>query len=342
MSNQALRYSDTGESLGTIPDVAEPALERLFPITVKTTGSGLIFELRRNRLKTLAPDFSFLAATSLAESQAGNLRVGPQEMSGMWLWQPVGKDQVVAFCDLRKPRDQGEAAPRGVGNDAPYSVSVAFVRFPMAAPWTFQKLGEEMAYDSSSPPCPSPSCTPGTALRSYNRLGHQYIASNLEGTAFILRMDELKLYRQVGADKPEALPIDLGEATQQGFDQPPALPRFWSRADLTNVMAKVETSTMPTGLYAWDRFLFVTTRIFDGTGTRWTVTKLNPETNEVLGTATIPTSANHLTIAPGPERWAFIEKGPVKGWNDNQEIPSILFVPSDRFNKNLSGDLCRN
>lgn len=333
MDNRALRYSASGESLGTVPDAAEVSLERAFPVTVKASGSNVVFELSRNRLQTFDPAYALLADTYLSESRqepsTAAARSQPAEIKALWLWQPVGSGSVVAFSDLALP-------PRHAGEHPDYRVG--FVRFPIEQPWNFKVLGGALAYDSlGSSPCPS-SCDAGTALRLYNRLGHEYIAA-LGDSAFILRMDELKIYRQAG-DALEPLEVDLAAATQPGFSQPPALPRLYKRDDYTNVMAKVEISTMPTGLYAWGRWLFVTTRTFDGTSTRWTVTKIDPETRQIMGTATIPTTANHLTIAPGPERWAFIEKGPVKGWNDNQEIPSILFVPAAKFGTELKGDLC--
>lgn len=99
---------------------------------------------------------------------------------------------------------------------------------------------------------------------------------------------------------------------------------------------------MPTGLYSWGGDLFVTTRLFDGKATRWTIAKIDPNTHRLAGVAIIPTNANHLTIAPGPRQWAFIEKGPVKGWNDNQDIHSILFVPADRLWRRAQGDPCSN
>ncbi len=333
--NQALRYTAAGESLGTIPDVAAPGIEAFFPITVKAASSGLAFELSGNYIRALDHGYSFVKESRLG----GNGTYAPQaqgrggswQITSMWLWQPVGKDDVVAFSDL-KSLNASEAG----GN----SYRVAFVRFPIDSPSKFEILGKAMTYDASSPPCPSASCDSGTALRLYNRLGHDYIAS-IGDAAFILKMDEMKIYRQAhaGADL-EALPVNFAELAQRGLDQPAALPKFYSRSDFRNLMAKVEISTMPTGIYAWNNSLFVTARIFDGTATRWTVTRIDAATGQILGTATIPTSANHLTIAPGAAQWAFIEKGPAKGWSDNQEIPSILFVPSKQFDKNLSGDLC--
>ena len=211
------------------------------------------------------------------------------------------------------------------------------MRFPIARPWDSKILGKALPYDDQASPCPS-ACSPGTALRLYNRLGLDYITA-IGDTAYILRMDELRIYRQSGDDL-EPLHVNFAAVTQPGMERPPSLPKIFTKQDLTDVQAIVEASTMPTGLYAWGGSLFVMTRIANGSTTKWTITKIDPNTNQILGTATVPTTANHLTIAPGRAQWAFIEKGPVLGWDDNQDIHSILFVPAAKFAHELKGDLC--
>ena len=47
----------------------------------------------------------------------------------------------------------------------------------------------------------------------------------------------------------------------------------------------------------------------------------------MIYTAEIPSSANHLTMVPGPNDWAFIEKGEVKGLGQ-QEIVSMRLISS--------------
>jgi hypothetical protein len=331
--NQVLRYSANGESLGTIPDVVESSLEHFFPSTVKTHGSNLMFELSGHRLQTLDREYSPVAATTLEKPSRGLLpetQGASSRIASLMDWQPVGNGDIVSFSDVALPAREAGVHP---------AWRVAFLRFPIAEPWRFTILGDAMPFDASSnpPPCPS-QCSPGDALRLYYRLGHEYIAA-LGDSAFILRMDQLKIYRQTG-NTIEPLPVNFAAVTQPEVSEPPALPRFWAPEDYAAVMAKVERSTMPTGLYGWNHFLFVTTRIFDHRSTRWTVTKIDPDTNRILGTYVIPTAAHHLTIAPGPRRWAFIEKGPVKSWNDRQDIRSILFVSAAKFAKDLKGDIC--
>jgi hypothetical protein len=321
--NEALRYSARGESLGTVPDTVEPSLERFFPLEVKTQGSNLIFQLSGNRLKTIdrnyesLADVSFSASPSLSSQSAQNPlpRIG-----SLWLWQPVGGKDIVSFSDIELPaREAGARSTWKCG----------FLRFPVAEPWQFKVLGAEgmLPYDSS--------------LRLYNRLGHEYIAG-LGSTAFILRMDKpITIFRQTaGSAQLKPLPSDWLKIALPGVTEPPSLPKFDSPKQIAEVMAAVEASSMPVGLYAWDRSLFVMTRAYDHGSTEWRITKIDPVTSRTMGTATIPVNAHHLTVVPGPNRWAFIEKGPITGWNDYQEIPSIFFVPTERFTKPLSGDIC--
>jgi hypothetical protein len=321
----------------------ENALERFFPRSVKANDGGIIFRLEDHRLRVLDKDYaptpngeSFLSGYG-PEGRLPESNVSKTAVTSLWLWQPVEPGEIVAFSDLSVPPASGTL---GTSRER-----VGFVRFPVSDPENLRVLGEDrdgLPYDPNSLPCPA-SCDPGTVLRAFNRLGgYDYIAA-LGKTAFILRMDDLRIYRQVGDDnKLEPLAVNFAEVTQPGVERPPSLPRLLTKQDYTDAMARLELSTMPTGLYAWGDSLFVTTRIYDGKGTHWTITKIDPNTKKILGTASIPTAANHLTIAPGPERWAFIEKGPVEGWHQVQEIPSILFVRADKFERELKGDLCED
>jgi hypothetical protein len=333
MYNQALRYSPAGESLGTFGEVVEGPLERSFPKTVKVQGTKLVFQLGDHRVRALDRNYALVSEAFLGgygpDGALPKSSLIKPEIRSLWQWQLAGDGgEAVAFSDIRLPPDQ-------LGGPPLYRVG--YVRFPVADPGNFTIIGEAMTYDARSPACPS-GCSPGTALRLYNRLGHDYIAT-LGSSTYILRLDELKIYRQSGSVL-DPLPVNFAAVTQPGVEGPPSLPGFYRQADYTDVMARVELSTMPTGLYAWGDWLFVITRTFDGTSIHWTITKIDPASGRILGTAAIPTHANHLTIAPGAQRWAIIEKGPVKGWNDNQEIPSILFIPAERFTDEIKGDIC--
>jgi hypothetical protein len=105
-------------------------------------------------------------------------------------------------------------------------------------------------------------------------------------------------------------------------------------------METIERSKMPVGLYGWEGFLFVLTREpAQGGGTRWMIHKIDPRKDAVVGSSQIPTRANHLTVVPGPKKWAFLEKGRVQDWG-RQRNDRVLFVPASRLRGSLSPSLC--
>jgi hypothetical protein len=308
MYNKVLRYSASGESLGTLPDAVESSVERFFPITVKTRGTDVMFLLSGDRVSTHDLAYMPLSQVAFSQGRTANSGDSASSIAGFFLWQPVGHDDVFSFSDIKTVTATGKV-----------DWTCGFVRFPLTDPSHLAVL-DQLPWASS--------------LRLFNRLGFQYLAA-LGDTAFTLRMDDLRIYRQVGNSPLEPLSVALPAVTR-----PPSLPPFETQDDFSTVMAAVETSTMPIGIYAWNDALFVVTRVFDGSSTTWTITKIDPTSGNILGTATIPTVANHLTIAPGPTHWAFIEKGPVTSWNEEQVIPTVLFVSADKFAGHLSGDIC--
>jgi hypothetical protein len=126
------------------------------------------------------------------------------------------------------------------------------------------------------------------------------------------------------------------------IDFSPQLPSFESPDDLPLIMKMVEASTMPTGLYGWEHSLYLLWRKPEGAKTLWFLTRIYP--NKQPRTVSIKTSANHLTVVPGPNAWAFVEKGRVRSWGE-QNIDSILLVPAERirsaFRDDDIADFCR-
>src|SRR5262249_48191768 len=95
----------------------------------------------------------------------------------------------------------------------------------------------------------------------------------------------------------------------------PVLPSFKTREDFAPLMQAVEGLAMPVGLYGFENFLYVLSRQPAGSGkTHWSMTKIDPVHDKVVATASIDLAADHVTVVPGKRSWAFIEKGPVKGF----------------------------
>lgn len=82
--------------------------------------------------------------------------------------------------------------------------------------------------------------------------------------------------------------------------QSPQLPTYESK-DIVQVMAGVEWSKIPVGLYEWQGYLYMLTREPQGQGTSWRIFKIDPRREEIIGSTLLQTQANHLTVIPGPE-----------------------------------------
>jgi hypothetical protein len=298
--NKVLRYSATGRSLGTMPDSVETSLEAFFPISVRSRDSDLLFQLTTRQVAAVDKNYLPLARNDFHSDVPSTVSA-----RSLWQWEPLGRE-IISFSDintgdLRNIKDW----------------KAAYLRFSLDDPSNATVL-EEFPYDHP--------------VRLYNRVGGPYIAV-LGDSAFILRVDDSRIYQEHhGSLQPT--PVVLPE-----MSSPPDLPAFYNRDDIVPVMAAVENSTMPMGLYAWHDFLYVVERVVNSNASQWKVVTISPSSFEILGTATVPTPASHLLVVPGPSEWAFIEKGPVKGWGD-QSIDSIFFVPAQKLTKNLSGDLC--
>ncbi len=237
-----------------------------------------------------APKLSTDVHAKGTQPKTKNLRV-----EGMFLWEPVGND-VISFSDLYDLKKN--------------TWSSGFVRFPADNPQNFTIL-HPMLYEDPS--------------RLFYRLANPYITS-LGDTGYILRMDN-----RMGIDKTTKGGLERIAAFPPELDLSPQLPNFDRFDDLEPVMRAIERSTMPTGLYGWENALYVLWRKADRHGTRWSLTKIDPENPKVVGTVFIAgTSANHLSVVPGPTSWAFIEKGPVRKVGV-QDIESVLLVSSARI-----------
>jgi hypothetical protein len=121
-------------------------------------------------------------------------------------------------------------------------------------------------------------------------------------------------------------------AFPEGFEAYPALQ---ISADLRRVPALFETVErchMAAGLYGWNGRLFVLARRPGAASdeTVWSLTRIDPQRDEVVGTLELPTAAAHLTVIPGPRHWAILEKGPVRGFGQ-QDISTLLLIPNAWF-----------
>jgi hypothetical protein len=316
LHNKVLRSSDSGRSLGTLPDGIEATMERFFPSKIARLATGqsdapeYAVELATGRIVTLDSGFAVRSTTDIfARAVKSNWNV-----RAIFLWHPAGAD-LITYSDLKdlSKKDEEQGAWKR-----------AFLRIPLATPSDFSILqppGNEFAIDYQE--------------KEFYRLGNPYITS-IGDTGYILRMKgEAPIYENVKGSN------DLRELQAFRVQKPlPELTKFKTRADMAAVFDGVEHSSMPVGLFSWKQRLYVVSRIAADSGTLWQVTEIDPATDSFKGTATIRGILSpHLVIVPGPKEWAFIEKGHVYGFGQ-QETNSVFLVPTPRFEQELSGDIC--
>jgi len=215
-----------------------------------------------------------------------------------WQWQALG-DQVVAYADI----------VRGTDRDNLDNWRGALVRFSLREPSDLTILRLDSLDDRDR--------------RIFFRTGNPYIAT-LNDTAYILSMgNRPTLYRnEKGSARLEEL-----KGLLPGRDKSPQLPEFKTQEDYVALMAAIEKESMPVGLYGWNDSLYILSRSPGTKGTRWVLTAVDPTRRQITGSLELPIKANHVTVVPGPQSWAIIEKGPVRGYGV-QDIPRILFIPS--------------
>lgn len=295
-----LRYSGSGRALGTIPEPLSSNLEDFFPQTISSQQGKLIVQAMGGDLIALDKSYrpQIQRDTSLIKGARPETR--GRSIQGVQQWQPVGAEGIIALADINGPQ--------------PDAWETAFVRFPLARPQDFKVLAP----------------VPESATSPYF-VGHPYIAS--EGSiGYALLVDQgLRLLVAAPNMKPAVRPIlNLPQALDQGPPVADIVPGIVTTEDVVSIMDTVERSTMPVGLYAWERSLFLLWRKPEGAASRWFLTKIDPARSAAVGTVSINVRANHLTVVPGPESWAFIEKGRVRGWGV-QNIDTVLLVRSERM-----------
>lgn len=311
--NELLHFSETGESVAWLPVQTEDLVKRLFPARVRAQGSNLLLELPDSRLVSLD---SSLALTSgpvdlLPKKEiedvkllAGTSRV---TVAALHAWEPAGGD-IVGFADLKTEKGWESA----------------FVRFPLNEPGNVRILEEVQTQNP---------------LRTYFQIGKPFIAA-LGDDAYILRPQPQEPLQLLRSRKDHPLDPPLA-----GFKlrlQVPVLPGLHSFGDTKKVMAAFESSPAePEGLYGWNGALYLVFRSVErqGGAKAWFISKIDPASGAIVGTQQLPLNADHLSVAPGPREWAFIEKGPVNGFGE-QWIQKMVLIPSRLFEGRLDGEIC--
>lgn len=292
-NDKLLRYPGVGTRNGVALATEAAKLENFFPSRVATRDDGgLLLELSSGRLVALDRTYTPARRKNVF---AEGIHKGVQ-LTSIFSWN-VARDEVISLSDLKGP--------------GPTEWRSALVRFPFDDPSSFSILQ----------PLPS------DASRNIFRLGYDFMAT-IGTDAYILLFDDgARIYRNA---KRSTHLVRLS-AFPEGFEFTPTLPRWTRKDDFPVVMAAMTKTTMAAGLYAWRGDLWVLTRKPEGNATRWELTRIDPNRDEVLGKMVIPTKAEHLTVVPGPLGWAFVEKT-IRAIED-QDIKTYLYVPASRISQ---------
>ncbi|MCB1058359.1 MAG: hypothetical protein KDD11_22895 [Acidobacteria bacterium] len=338
LTSRVLSYNLQGRQRDLTDDYR--GLESFFPVAIDTistpAGPRQLLQLTHGRFRVVP----FGSASSLVSGfdaaplpgEAPAQRVGASRLSQsspslgvekLWQFALVGKPgstlserRLVGFSDVSHT----------IAGDKSWSFDLVSV------PWGQRDRASVVGHDEFSPG------SFDDPVRTYFRLGYPLIAA-LGTDVYILRMEESpKIFVLRGAadgktDLEVLEGLDLGQRAEL-----PGFERF--SEDFPSVMDTLvkSASKVPVGLYSQGDLLYVLFRQrAEAGGTRWSLAAIDPKAkdgNLWRGEAVLTgVASDHLTVVPGSEHWAFLEKGPVVELFTEQDIPSMTLVATDRISQ---------
>jgi hypothetical protein len=294
--NKALRYSKAGRTTGSLPDAVESMLERLYPLRIRSENSSFILQLANSRFMRLDHDYR---PQEMVDLRRDTRRPDGWYATYLFQWAPAGKD-LLGYGDYEYQESADQYVERS-----------GILRIPLGMPASFEVLDIPLSAQDDS-------------TRVLYRLGYPYFSSLGSDGVVLAMYENPRIYLDKeggGIVSLEAFPDEIRERPriEQRFDLP---------ADFPLVMREVEQKALPAGIFGWKDFLYLLHRRPQNGGTLWSLTKIDPREDRIVGTSTLNTSANHLTAVPGEKEWAFLEKGPVEAFG-KQNVRSVLLVPSE-------------
>lgn len=121
----------------------------------------------------------------------------------------------------------------------------------------------------------------------------------------------------------------LTKAIPVGLRRRPDLPDT-GPAQMRLLYRVLESAPLAAGLVAHGDRLFLLQRTPGEDGPRWQLHHVDTEADRVVRTLTLPTRAHWIELAAGPDHWAILEKGPVRGVLE-QEHHGLTLVPASWF-----------
>lgn len=303
-NDSILRYTRHGQFLGEVRLDRVPGLAPFAPSAMIETSSGLLLQMQGGRFANLNQSFNPTRLRDAFQESSD----AEESVDGLFNWQVTANEDLVFCGDVR----QGENHRSG------------FLRAPLDALEDFHFIEERGVQDPHL---------------IYCRLGYPLIATLSSGDSYFL-------FTGRGSDDPQGSEVWLyrlpprdehaQDVTAQRIGEPlgrwPTLPYFATSEDFAKIMNIVESNEMPVALFSWKDALFLLYRMPEERGeTRWEIRQLDGKSGTVLGTARLPSKANHLTIVAG-FHLAVLEKGPVRGI-EKQESLGIRFIPDAALDK---------
>ena len=281
LNDAVWRYTSSGASLGSFSEPLRSTVKSLMPLKGKSHGDDFILEVNDGFLtldKSLRPVSMKMALT---KSIAGPLSIG-----GVWQWEPVG-DDIVGFVDVH--------------GDHPADLAdwhSAFVRFPRSNPEKFTVIRDNVSLESNE--------------RGLFRTGSPYIAS-IGTTAYVLTMDREMTLLKSEAGSSVLTPL---HAFPPGPNRAPIFKPFKTKQEYVDLMAAIEKTSMPVGLYAQEdsKFLYILWRTPMEKGTRWTLSSIDPSRDQYTGSIELPIRARSRNGCSWLSELGFHREGTSKGF----------------------------
>lgn len=325
-NRQMVEFDVAGGGQHDLSGNLQQALSFLKPIAVKPSASGFTLMLDQGPRVAFLDERLRPTPTTDLEARSGLFKFAYMDYE-------IFGNQVVACADFKVSSDD-EAWQTG------------FLRFPLAGP------GELEILHSFDPNPSGGDADEQGAFYCQSALGPY--AASVGGEQYVLLMLEkpgiFRIPKQVPqspglADAEDRL--ERLDAFPKGLERRPELPQLWYRGNYEQLMSELTFSSLPVGLYPSPsgNDLMVLSREPAGGGVSlWTLTRIDPRTDRVVGAAQIPIRGTHAYAVPGPAYWAFIEQ-PASGRYLNHPLDSILFIPTRQI-RGIGGErapytLCR-
>lgn len=156
----------------------------------------------------------------------------------------------------------------------------------------------------------------------FYRINHQYIAT-ANGESYFLAMGSSAIIYRLPRGR-SAVPL---KAMPREFLEVPRLQEEFVGPDAVKQrFGQIESLRMPVGLYGQGKFVYLLTRDPEACSP-WSIFKIDPTSDRVVGSVSLPSLARHLTLMPGDPHWIVIEKGVVASAG-HQAVKGIQSVPA--------------